>query len=207
MTDGSENSKPSETTGPQRVGNALPSVIGMPPSESGVERCLPASEREHWGQNLIFEADDPGRTTRNLLALLSQQHGCSPRMRNERGGWAMVLNMPDFEAAILAVKRQCCPAPKRTILEELVTLRSQCAVRDGQAIDMEIQAGIYAEKLLQYPADCVVFVLRKWPSKSRWWPTWFELETDLKAVASGRMALVPSLESIERQWLAEQRLA
>jgi len=207
MTQSDESLSSSGTTGLRSLGNALPSVTGTPPSASGVERCLPPSEADHWSQALVIEADDPARTTRNLIALLSQQHGCLPRMRNANGGWAMALASPDFEEAILAAKRHCCPAPKRTILEELVTLRSQCAVRAGQAIDMEIQAGIYADKLDAYPADCVVSVLRGWPSKSRWWPTWFELETDLNVISAGRMSLVTSLESIERQWLVEQGLA
>ena len=115
-----------------------------------------------------------------------------------------ISDEPDFDGAFRDVELACLPAPVDRIAEELIKLRVVSAVKDGADIDMEIQAGAYADRLSRYPADCVIYVLRQWPSESKWWPTWFELEEKLSKWADERTVLLKDIPSVQRQWESDR---
>lgn len=45
--------------------------------------------------------------------------------------------------------------------------------------DLEFQLSIYLERLVAWPADDVERVLAWWPTNSRWWPAWKDLQDQL----------------------------
>ena len=197
--------KSSETTGPRRLGEIAPSVGSEGGPRPGPIACAMSPELVELARERLLAAAHPVEISKALRASLERQHGLRPKYRTASGGWAMAVDEnPDFDGALQAVELACLPAPKDRILEELVKTRAQCVVKDGDDIDMEIQAAVYADKLAEYPADCALYVLRVWPSQSKCWPSWFELEKQLKAVASSRTVLLKDIPSIDRQWRAER---
>jgi hypothetical protein len=84
-------------------------------------------------------------------------------------------------------------APGKSIAAALYKLRMLTQGRDQRSIeDQEAEALIWAEQLQCYPGDIVLEVLRTWPSRpnGRWWPTWHEVEAELKKRCDRRQALL-----------------
>jgi N-acyl-D-aspartate/D-glutamate deacylase len=61
----------------------------------------------------------------------------------------------------------------------LTEVAAICAKRsDGEALsDLTFRA--MASRAGLYPADVVLTTLKTWPDKSKWFPTWHELKTEL----------------------------
>jgi hypothetical protein len=62
------------------------------------------------------------------------------------------------------------------VADALTWLRLMVIQRDADLVDHQAQNIAYVDWLLDYPADQVVRVIRGWPRRSRFWPTWLELE-------------------------------
>lgn len=62
--------------------------------------------------------------------------------------------------------------------------------------DREAEAVIWIEQLQCWPGDIVIEALRRWPSRKdgQWWPTWHEVEAELKIRTSLRQALMNHLQ-------------
>ena len=62
------------------------------------------------------------------------------------------------------------------IADALTWLRLMVIQRDADLVDHQAQNIAYVDWLLDYPADLVVRVIKGWPRRSKFWPTWLELE-------------------------------
>lgn len=153
----------------------------------------------------LMAAERPTAIDAALRASLTQQHGLMPvtRAPDSPGGYFVRMSAsrtPDFEGARRAVEMACLPASGDVILQALVILRAQSAVREAADVDMEIQAKVYSDNLAEWPADCALWVLKTWPRRSKWWPAWFELQERLEKIAGDRLAIRRALPAIEAEW-------
>ena len=89
------------------------------------------------------------------------------------------VGAPDQEDLADALRRHeaaCRPADTDRIIKDLAALRLSCASRGMSEADIKMQTQVYAHRLSEWPADAVLAALREWPSRSRWFPTWCEIE-------------------------------
>lgn len=92
-------------------------------------------------------------------------------------------------------------APEEKIAAEVYQLRLLTRGREQRhESDREAEALIWVEKLRGYPGDIVVDVLQSWPSRSngQWWPTWSEVEKELRARTGERQALANHVQAVIR---------
>lgn len=84
-------------------------------------------------------------------------------------------------------------APEDRIAEALFKLRVVTRSREQRSEEMqEAEATIWIEQLRGYPGDIVLDVLKTWPKRpnGQWWPTWHEVEAELRKRADRRQALL-----------------
>lgn len=88
-------------------------------------------------------------------------------------------------------------APEETLGAALYRLRMLTRGRDQRsAADQEIEAAIWVEQLRAWPADIALEVIRTWPERKNgeWWPTWAEVERELRKRATVRIALAAAVD-------------
>lgn len=84
-------------------------------------------------------------------------------------------------------------APEDQIASALFKLRVMTRAREQRTEEMqEAEAMIWIEQLRGYPGDIVLDVLKTWTKRQngQWWPTWHEVEAELKQRADRRQALL-----------------
>ena len=90
-----------------------------------------------------------------------------------------VIPVVDMERAIEAIENTSAPATPREVGElvaELFVLTKQRR-EDQMTLDISIEA--FGSRLLEYPADIVREVLKKWPDRSTFFPSWHELKSEI----------------------------
>jgi hypothetical protein len=83
-------------------------------------------------------------------------------------------------------------APAEAVGAALYKLRIRTRGREPRSpADQEAEAMIWIEDLRRYPGDIVLDVLNTWHCRDNgmWWPTWHEVEAELKKRQDRRMAL------------------
>lgn len=95
----------------------------------------------------------------------------------------------DLEGALATVKLAKTPAERNQMIGWLAELSVQVAYRAQTEFNGELTLRVYAQNLSEFPADVVRDVLREWPSRSKWWPTWHELKECLDAKVQRRRVL------------------
>jgi hypothetical protein len=93
-------------------------------------------------------------------------------------------------------------APAETIAAEVYRLRMMTRGREKRdAADREAEAAIWIEKLRCYPGDIVVAVLQGWTSRENgmWWPTWNEVDQELRKLSDKRMSLLNHVRKMEKR--------
>lgn len=201
MTEFSEPPNSSATTGLQRLGPTLGSLIGPQPGEHGsvARRMDPAKVASHLAKQA------PTETDANLVDLLEQRHGLRLEVEwesrfPEDGGYYTVAvaargqktrEDADVAGALAVVEEAMTPALPNDLACELAQLRVLTKARDGSPEDMELMAQAYLDQLRRYPADVALSVIRDWPRtrNGKWWPSWHELERWCSARASARHAM------------------
>lgn len=107
-------------------------------------------------------------------------------------------------------------APEEEIAKAVYRLRIVTRGREQRSdADREAEAVIWIEQLRCWPGDIVLDVLKGWPQRKdgQWWPTWHDVEAELRAKASLRQIIVSHLENpppaleAPRQQTPEQRKA
>ncbi len=88
------------------------------------------------------------------------------------------------------------PAEPKEILAALATLSTLVARREQDPADLAVQLRAYTDRLLTYPGDVALSALNDWPSMSQWWPTWFELQERMDAMARWRRSLDLAIEQL-----------
>ena len=90
------------------------------------------------------------------------------------------VSQQDKDTAIKMLDKALEPLPSKTILQELTRLKLKTMARNMTTEELSLQLAVYVDELSEYPADIVVKVLRDWPRNSKWWPTWHELDIELR---------------------------
>jgi hypothetical protein len=101
----------------------------------------------------------------------------------------------DAQTARAVIDGLSAPAPREKIIEWLTV----CAVKTASAKDddmtSDLKLRVFADDLLQYPGDIVRHVLKEWPSRSKWFPVWKELEDQVQEMAGLRPQIVDKVRS------------
>jgi hypothetical protein len=107
----------------------------------------------------------------------------------ERIRWACPPEKLDEAMTIVSSSFRAAPPDK--LSQALYRLREFTARPrgSGEAVDVEASITLWIEKLLCWPGDIVLDVLRRAESR-KWWPTWGELEPELQRAVDRRMALL-----------------
>jgi hypothetical protein len=61
-----------------------------------------------------------------------------------------------------------------------------CTRKQGGEAATEATLNAYLERLADCPADCALTAMERWPDKSKWFPTWHELKTEIDALSAYR---------------------
>lgn len=98
----------------------------------------------------------------------------------------------DLPAALDRVEAAFAPADDAMIAAAVGECAALTAPRNGESADVVLRA--YLSRLKGWPADVVLTVLREWPKRSKWFPTWQELESALDAATQPRRDLKAAIE-------------
>ncbi len=175
----------------------LPSVIGPQPGETGSAVTLTTDEAEAAAERLMAMADDPAAVTDRLEAALRRSCGLrvvslavTPAGHDPRDYDRLEVTDPKDLAAVARQAREALvPAPVSALAKELAMLEMTTAQAQRDDIDTEARAQIYLERLLQYPADIALYVVRSWSLTAKFFPTWSEFHRRLELLSRRRMAL------------------
>ena len=97
------------------------------------------------------------------------------------------LDRADLETALANLSPMLRPAPPQALAAALAELRSLTCRPSGSEVDLVATA--WVERLATWPADIAIWALREWPSRSKWWPTWHEIEGLMERRAHERLEL------------------
>lgn len=89
-------------------------------------------------------------------------------------------------------------APEEEIAKAVYRLRIVTRGREQRSdADREAEAVIWIEQLRCWPGDIVLDVLKGWPHRQdgQWWPTWHDVEAELRAKTSLRQIIVSHLKN------------
>lgn len=202
----SENGRSSEITSFKPLGSEVASAIGSQRGALGVGKPLPASA--------ALASLSPTETDRRLVDALERISGQRIAFRKQRlfpnigPTYSIVVGIDWPLPASLAgdaldlIEGSFKAAPEDRIAAEVYRLRMLTRGRDQRdAADQEAEATIWIEQLRGYPGDVVLHVLRTWPSRENgsWWPTWAEIERELRKAVEERLALAKHVEAIARR--------
>ena len=90
-----------------------------------------------------------------------------------------VIPVADMERAIEAIENTSAPATPREIGELVAELFVLTKQRREDQITLDISIEAFGSRLLEYPADIVREVLKKWPDRSTFFPSWHELKSEI----------------------------
>lgn len=85
----------------------------------------------------------------------------------------------EAEKAERIVQGLTAPAPQAKLVEWITMCAALTAQPRDDDMASELKLRAYVEKLAEYPGDIVNAVLKDWPGKSKWFPTWAELKAAL----------------------------
>lgn len=95
----------------------------------------------------------------------------------------------ELREALAQVQQATQPLPDERIVLEINKLKVRCRMRAEQQEDMQMLIACMLDDLSEYPADVVVDVLKAWPRRSPWWPSWNELYEQLERKSAPRLAI------------------
>lgn len=88
------------------------------------------------------------------------------------------------------------PAPADEIVKALNRMHAETVGRASDDDDLTIKIAAYIERLGEYPADVALTVCRRWPDRSRWWPSWSELRAECERLVAYRRRLQRTLSEL-----------
>lgn len=104
----------------------------------------------------------------------------------------------DIDDALSRHEAACLPADSETLAKEVAAMRLSCVSRDISEKDLRAQTEVYVQRLAEWPADAVLAALREWPSRSKWFPAWAELEALIREHCHERLARRKALRRCKR---------
>jgi hypothetical protein len=87
------------------------------------------------------------------------------------------------------------PAPYAKIIEWLTVCAVLTAHPKDDAMSSDLKMKAFASQLAGYPGDIVAHVLKEWPNKNKWFPTWAELLADIDEMSGLRPDIVDRVRS------------
>ena len=136
-----------------------------------------------------------------VMALLPPQLELRPVWRPAESDWDLPLAFKavgtenEKSVALGVLSSTMKPLPVKEISRELTILNALTKRRKEDQGDMKLMIAAYVEKLLPYPGEAVVHVLRKWPETQwgKWWPSWAELYALLESRVAERRLMLEAL--------------
>jgi hypothetical protein len=206
MTLHNENSQSSEITSWQPLASAVGSRTGEQHGAIGLGKPLRVSAN--------LAKMDPAETDQRLV-------DCLERTSGQRLGFQVRMICPNIGPVYEVISRVAWPvygeqasamldiiagsfkaAPHDVIGAEIYRLRTMTRGREQRdPADREAEAAIWIEKLRCYPGDIVVSVLQGWPSRTNgmWWPTWSEVDQEIRKLSDKRMSLLNHVRRMEKR--------
>jgi hypothetical protein len=86
----------------------------------------------------------------------------------------------DQANAIAYLHSVCQPAGRRETLEWLAELKLLTRTRSMTDKELGLTFASLADRLADFPGEVVFTVLKRWPEKSKWFPTLNEILEDIK---------------------------
>lgn len=185
------------------TGPALPTLAGTTGTRLSEIGCgKPLTESAALGQL------KPAETDQRVAAALRRITGRSPGLKIrtmfptdgptyrvvERVEWGCPAERLDEAKAV--VEGSLRSAPEATLGAALYRLRMLTRGRDQRAeLDMEAEALVWLQELRCWPADVALETIRSWPTKNPWWPTWCEIQADMRKACEYRRALAAHLNA------------
>ena len=68
-------------------------------------------------------------------------------------------------------------------------------------MEPELLTAGWLDRLRNWPADVALYTLKDWPSRSKWWPSWFEIEEAMVARLAPRKAMLKAMQVAARAQL------
>ena len=90
-----------------------------------------------------------------------------------------IVPIDDLKAAAEIIEERSRPLDRETIGMLIAEVYSLTKRRKDEQIEQDFAVMAYGERLLEYPADIVTEVLKRWPDRSTWWPSWHELKKEI----------------------------
>jgi hypothetical protein len=115
------------------------------------------------------------------------------------------VTQPDFAGALALLEAASTPASEEQLEAALAELSTQVSTFGADGAKADLQIEVYVRKLMAWPADVVLDVLRTWPTISkpvgrgrgrdlaREWPSWFDLESELMFWGLRRRNMIEAL--------------
>lgn len=91
------------------------------------------------------------------------------------------------------LERSLKPMDGGKCLDLLTELKRLTRPSPGSTVDLEEQMVAYLKRLMEYPADVVLYVLTTQPDMSPWWPAWQELQERLEMLTYRRRLMLKAL--------------
>lgn len=108
-----------------------------------------------------------------------------------------ISDRPNTDLAMKRVRLMLTPAPETELEQALATLSLLVAKREGGDDVEELQMRAYVAELRRYPEDIALHAVSSWHRRSKFWPTWFELQEQCEALFANRRGLMAALQRIE----------
>jgi len=160
-------------------------ATGKPRGERGAQTGL-SSDHIRLVDRLL-DHSNPKEVDRKLKVWLQQQieldlsaHGPAP--------------MEKLSKAIAGYRKAMVRAHFDQLMDWVSDMAAETAIKAGTQDDNEQRLALMVGRLEGYPADIVREVCRQWPTKNKWWPTWFDLQNALDDELEPRMVALAELE-------------
>lgn len=199
--------KSSGTTGPQRLGETLPSLTGQLPGKT--ECSLSPKMVELATQRLVSQ--QPKETDASLLATLSKRYGILMvqdsrwMFPNDRPAYKKTMGMDcslstasQPEAALRDAQMALFPADRALLVRKIAELKAKTKSRAQGEMDMGMEIATYEKELRNYPADVALEGLRLAAEQSMWFPSWFEMKEILDRLYTPRRLMIDRLVAMQR---------
>lgn len=200
----------------------ISSAITLPPMESGSKTGMPGLEPGLETRSSGAVSVQPDRLLErspvdNLAAAVWSLQDCGLSVRHEVTGsrfpnegatWEPVMTLTVTPSELLEADKAAriidalqAPAPVAKLTEWLTVCAALTAAPRDDDMTSELRLRVYTQKLADFPGDVVRKVLAEWPSKSKWFPVWAELE----AAMNREMGIRPRLIEQARRHIYAKR--
>lgn len=189
---------------------AEPTPTGTPPSERGLETRSSGALSVQPDRLLDRSPAD------NLAAAVWSLQDCGLSVKHEvtgsrfpsNGTWEPVMTLTvtpseslEADKAERIIDALGAPAPVSKLTEWLTVCAALTAAPRDDDMTSELRLRVYTQKLADFPGDVVRKVLADWPSQSKWFPVWAEME----AAMNREMGIRPRLIEQARRCINSKR--